>query len=332
MKVMMLYQPGLVEEKRLKSSTLDLSNPRANEVLIRVKVCGVCRTDLHIVEGDLLTTVLPIIPGHQVVGFIEETGNGMDDLKVGDRVGLPWMSSTCCNCDFCRGGLENLCDMARFTGLNRHGGYAEYVTAPRQFVYPLPEGIPDEQAAPLLCAGVIGYRTLKLSGIQSGQKLGIYGFGASAHITIQIARHWNCDVYVFTRSKEHRRHAEELGAVWVGGSKEDPGTELDVGLIFAPAGWLMVDGLKKVCKGGTVVSAGIHMSDIPQFPYRLLYGERNMTTVSNATYKDGIELLQLAKEIPIHTAVKLYKLEKANEALRDMKDSRFNGAAVLTTD
>ena len=219
----MLHRSGLVEGELLKSSIMDLQDPKASEVLIRVNVCGVCRTDLHLVEGDLETPVMPIIPGHQIVGIIEETGSGIDNLKVGDRVGIPWMSSTCLSCVHCLGGSENLCDLAQFNGFHRHGGYAEFVTLPIQFVYPLPEGIPDEQVAPLLCAGIIGYRALKLSGIQPGQKLGIYGFGASANVTIQVARHWNCQVYVFTRSVEHQRHAEELGAVWTGDSKDDPG-------------------------------------------------------------------------------------------------------------
>ncbi|MBS1254405.1 MAG: putative alcohol dehydrogenase AdhA [Deltaproteobacteria bacterium] len=330
MKAMMLHRPSLVEEKPLKSAILDLRKPEESEVLIRVSCCAVCRTDLHIVEGELVTQELPIIPGHQVVGMIEETGKGVDELKTGDRVGVPWMNSTCCRCDYCCGGRENLCDSAQFNGLNFNGGYAEYVTVPAQFVYKLPETIADRQAAPLLCAGIIGYRSLKLCGIKSGEKLGIYGFGASAHITIQVAVHLNCEVYVFTRSEEHQLHAEELGAVWSGGLYDDPGVELDSALIFAPAGNLMVESLNYLRKGGTVVSAGIHMSDIPKFPYRFLYGERAMMSATNATYQDGMELLKLAGEIPIRTEVNLYRLEQANQALLDLKQSRINGAAVLT--
>jgi len=329
MRAMILNEPGLIEFDRLTASSLDISELANDEILIRVNVCGVCRTDLHIIEGDLNTPVLPIVPGHQVVGIVEETGSDVNDFNIGDRVGLPWMNSTCGTCDYCRNGRENLCDKAQFTGLHRHGGYAEYVTTPRQFVYPLPEGFPDEQTAPLLCAGIIGYRTLKLSGIQPTEKLGLYGFGASAHVTIQVARHWGCKVYVFTRSEEHQQHAEELGAAWTGTAEEDPGTELDASLVFAPVGWLITEALKRVRKGGTVASAGIHMSDIPQFQYKLIYGERTITTAANATYADGAELLQMASEIPIRTEVEIYNMEKANNALRDLKASRFNGAAVL---
>ena len=332
MKAMMLHHPGMIEDVQLKCETLDIQEPKESEILIRVKFCAVCRTDLHLIEGDLPVPELPVIPGHQVVGIIEETGDRIDEFKKGDRVGVPWMSSTCCRCGYCKGGTENLCDLAQFTGLDRHGGYAEYITAPGQFVYKLPDEIADHQAAPLLCSGIIGYRSLKLSGLRSGQKLGIYGFGASAHITIQVAIHLNCEVYVFTRSEEHRLHAEELGAVWSGGSNDDSGAELDSVLIFAPSGVLMVDSLKNLRKGGTVVSAGIHMSDIPKFPYRLLYGERAMMSATNATHQDGQEFLKLASEIPIRTEVKLYQLEQANQALLDLKQSRIKGAAVLTID
>ena len=213
MKAMMLHHPGMIEDVQLKCETLDIQEPKESEILIRVKFCAVCRTDLHLIEGDLPVPELPVIPGHQVVGIIEETGDRIDEFKKGDRVGVPWMSSTCCRCGYCKGGTENLCDLAQFTGLDHHGGYAEYITVPGQFVYKLPDEIADHQAAPLLCSGIIGYRSLKLSGLRSGQKLGIYGFGASAHITIQVAIHLNCEVYVFTRSEEHRLHAKELGAV-----------------------------------------------------------------------------------------------------------------------
>ena len=213
MKAMMLHHPGLIEDVQLKCETLDFQEPKESEILIRVKFCAVCRTDLHLIEGDLPVPELPVIPGHQVVGIIEETGDRIDEFKKGDRVGVPWMSSTCCRCGYCKGGTENLCDLAQFTGLDRHGGYAEYITVPGQFVYKLPDEIADHQAAPLLCSGIIGYRSLKLCGLRSGQKLGIFGFGASAHITIQVAIHLNCEVYVFTRSEEHRIHAEELGTV-----------------------------------------------------------------------------------------------------------------------
>lgn len=325
----MLPEPKSVYDQPLRDSELPKPEPEDGEVRIRVNVCGVCRTDLHIVEGDLEIPKLPVIPGHQVVGVVDAVGKEIQNVNVGDRVGLPWMSSTCGECDYCTTGRENLCEMAQFTGLDRNGGYGEYVVVPEQFVYPLPEGFPDNQVAPLLCAGIIGYRTLKRSNIQPGQRLGLYGFGASAHVTIQVARHWKCDVFVFTRGKDHQRHAEELGAVWTGTAQDDPGVQMDASLVFAPAGALMVEALRRVQKGGTVASAGIHMTPIPEFPYRLLYGERTMTSAANATYEDGAELLRLAKEIPIRTEVELYDLADGNRALRDLKDSRFRGAAVL---
>jgi propanol-preferring alcohol dehydrogenase len=239
------------------------------------------------------------------------------------------MNRTCGKCSFCTKKNENLCDDVEFTGLHRNGGYAEYTSVPQQFVYPLPEGISDEQTAPLLCAGIIGYRTLKLSGIKKGQKLGLYGFGASAHVTIQIANYWDCEVNVFTRSKDHQKHAEKLGAVWTGTAEDDPKVEMDASLIFAPAGWLMAEALKKVRKGGTVVSAGIHMTDLPEMPYSLLYGEKTLTSAANATFVDGAELLHLAAEIPIVTEVELYPLSEANKALADLKESKISGAGVL---
>ncbi len=306
-----------------------MPEPEVEEVRIRVHVCGVCRTDLHIVEGDLEIPTLPVTPGHQVVGTVEAVGKRVDRVKTGDRVGLPWMSSTCGKCDFCRSGRENLCHGAEFTGLHRNGGYAERIVAPQQFVYPLPEGFTDYQVAPLLCAGIIGLRTFKQSKIEPGQRLGLYGFGASAHVTIQVARYLGCDPYVFTRGKDHQKHAVELGAVWTGTAQDDPGVEMDASLVFAPIGSLMIEALRLVRKGGTVVSAGIHMTPIPEFPYRLLYGEKTMTSAANATYADGAELLKLAAEIPIQTEVKVYGLADANTALKDLKDSRFRGAAVL---
>lgn len=329
MKAMVLERPRPVDDSPLAERELASSGPEEGEVRVKVHVCGVCRTDLHIVEGELAAPELPVVPGHQVVGTVDATGDGVERVARGDRVGIPWMNSTCGNCLYCRSGRENLCDEARFTGLHRKGGYAEYVTVPEQFVYSIPRGFPDEQAAPLLCAGIIGYRTLKRSRVEPGERLGLYGFGASAHVTIQVARHWGCDVYVFTRSEDHQKHARELGAGWVGTAQDDPGVLMDACLVFAPAGWLMVEALKRTRKGGTVASAGIHMTPIPEFPYRLIYGERSLTTAANATYEDGVELLNLAHEIPISTEVEPYPLNRANEALQDLKNSRFRGAAVL---
>lgn len=325
----MLHRTASAYEEPLLMSDTDVPEPGDDEVSIRVKVCGVCRTDLHIVEGDLKIPRFPVIPGHQVVGTVETAGRNVKKVKAGDRVGLPWMSSTCGRCGYCVQGSENLCDDARFTGLHRDGGYAEFAIAPQQFVYRIPQGFPDNQAAPLLCAGIIGYRTLKQSGIKPGQRLGLYGFGASAHVTIQVARYRGCEVHVFTRGVSHQKHAEELGATWAGTAHDDPGVQMDASLVFAPVGWLMVEALKRVRKGGTVASAGIYMTPIPEFPYDLIYGERTVTTAANATYEDGAELLQLANEIPIQTEVELYRLEDANRALRELKESKFRGAAVL---
>ena len=329
MRAMLLSESGSINTDRLYNDDIPLRTPGKKEVSIKVNVCGVCRTDLHIVEGDLNTPRLPLVPGHQIVGTIEAVGSDVAGFAVGDSVGVPWMSSTCGVCNHCKSSRENLCDKARFTGLHVDGGHAEYAVVPQQFVYGIPENLPTEQSAPLLCAGIIGYRTLKQSGVEPEQKLGLYGFGASAHVTIQVARHWGCDVYVFTRSEEHQCHAEKLGAVWTGKAEDDPGVDLDASLVFAPAGWLMVEALKRVRKGGTVASAGIHMTPIPEFPYDLLYGERTITTAANATFDDGAELLQLATEIPIETEIEVYPLDDANMALRDLKESRFNGAAVL---
>ena len=326
---MSLANCGDISSHPLKLIDLSPSEPADGDVQIKVHYCGVCRTDLHIVEGDLNIPELPIIPGHQIVGSIESIGKNVLKFNIGDRVGVPWMNRTCGKCSFCTKKNENLCDDVEFTGLHRNGGYAEYTSVPQQFVYPLPEGISDEQTAPLLCAGIIGYRTLKLSGIKKGQKLGLYGFGASAHVTIQIANYWDCEVNVFTRSKDHQKHAEKLGAVWTGTAEDDPKVEMDASLIFAPAGWLMAEALKKVRKGGTVVSAGIHMTDLPEMPYSLLYGEKTLTSAANATFVDGAELLHLAAEIPIVTEVELYPLSEANKALADLKESKISGAGVL---
>ena len=329
MRVKILHKATSVYDAPLRDADIPVAEPQDNEVRIKVNVCGVCRTDLHIVEGDLNLPKLPLIPGHQVVGIVDTTGKDVTRVKTGDRVGLPWMSSTCGECHYCRHGLENLCDKACFTGLHRDGGYAEYTITPEQFIYSIPDGFSDEQVAPLLCAGIIGYRTLKRCNIQPGQRLGIYGFGASAHVTIQIARHWGCDVYVFTRGENHQKHAEELGARWTGPTQNNPGEEMDASIVFAPVGWLLIEALKRVRKAGTVASAGIHMTPIPEFPYDHIYGERTVTTAANATYEDGVELLNLAREIPIKTEVECFGLADANETLRDLKDSRFRGAAVL---
>ena len=303
--------------------------PATGQVRLRVQVCGVCHTDLHLVEGEIALPKLPIVPGHQIVGRVDALGAGVSRFALGDRAGVPWLYSTCGQCDYCRRGLENLCDHAHFTGQHADGGFAEFMVVPADFAYPIPEGFADEQAAPLMCAGIIGYRSLRLSQIEPGGRLGLYGFGASAHVTIQVARHWGCEVYVFTRSAEHQRHALELGAAWVGQAQDSPPAELDSAITFAPAGWLVPEALRVLRKGGTLALNAIHMSPIPEMPYPLLYGERTVRSVANATRQDAAELLQLAAEIPIHSDIELYPLEQANAVLQRLKRREIQGAAVL---
>jgi propanol-preferring alcohol dehydrogenase len=298
-------------------------------VRLHVKMCGVCHTDLHTVEGDIHPPRLPLIPGHQIVGVIETLGDGVTDLEPGLRVGLPWLYSACGNCSFCQTGLENLCPNARFTGFHVDGGFAEIVIAEARYVLPISETISDEQAAPLLCAGIIGYRSLRQADLQPGERLGLFGFGASAHLALQVALHWGCEVYVFTRSAAHREHARQLGATWVGGADEQPPRLLDRAVIFAPVGWMVPKALAKLRPAGTLAINAIHMSPIPEMPYDLIYGERTLRSVANATYQDGVEFLQLAAEIPLKATVQIYGLAQANQALLDVKHSRLNGEAVL---
>ena len=326
---MVLRGPRPAEENPLERADLPLPEPASGQVRLRVQACGVCHTDLHLVEGEIALPKLPVVPGHQIIGRVDAVGEGVTRLRAGDRVGVPWLYSTCGECEYCLGGLENLCDRARFTGQHVDGGFAEYMVVPAAFAYPIPHGFPDDQAAPLLCAGIIGYRSLQLSEIQSGGRLGLYGFGASAHITIQVARHWGCDVYVFTRSEEHQQHALELGAAWVGQAQDTPPAEIDSAITFAPAGWLVPEVLRVLRKGGTLAINAIYMSPIPEMPYSLLYGERTVRSVTNATRQDGEELLHLAAEIPIYTDVELYPLDEANAVLQRLKQGQIQGAAVL---
>jgi propanol-preferring alcohol dehydrogenase len=327
---MVLNGAGPAEDSPLKLTDVETPTPGPGELLLRVRACGVCHTDLHTVEGELELPRRPLVPGHQVVGRVEALGAGVSRFRSGDRVGVPWLYASCGVCDYCREGRENLCDDIRFTGLHADGGFAERMVVPTAFAYPIPEGFPDVQAAPLLCAGVIGYRSLRLSEIEPGQRLGLYGFGASAHVTIQVARHWDCEVYVFTRSQEHRQHARELGAAWVGGAEQTPPDHLHAGITFAPAGWLVPAALRHLRKGGTLAINAIHMSPIPEFEYELIYGERTVRSVANATRQDAEELLGLAAEIPIRTEVELSPLAEANEVLARMKRSEIRGAAVLS--
>lgn len=321
--------PTIVEKKPLHLERQPVPEAGAGQVRIRVRYCGVCHTDLHIVEGDIHPPRLPITPGHQVVGEVDALGAGVSKLQIGQRVGLPWLHSTCGECRHCRGGQENLCEGARFTGFDTDGGFAEYMLAEEDFALPLPEEISDRDAAPLLCAGIIGYRALQQADLQPGERLGLFGFGASAHLAIQVARHWDCEIYIFTRSKMHRRHAEELGAAWVGGAEDNPAAMLDRAVIFAPAGEIVPLALDKLRRGGTLAINAIHMSDIPAMSYEKIYWERTVRSVANATYQDGVEFLELAVEIPIQPTTVLFPLEEANQALEDLKHSRINGEAVL---
>jgi propanol-preferring alcohol dehydrogenase len=332
MRACLLRTPAPVDSRPLELSEVEAPTPREGELLLKVSACGVCRTDLHVVEGELPMRRTHVIPGHQVVGRVESVGEGAKDFREGDRVGLAWLNRTCGVCRFCRTGRENLCERAEFTGWTRDGGYAEFVAAPAQFVYPLPEGFDDVQAAPLLCAGIIGYRALRLTGLENweGARLGIYGFGAAGHVCIQIARSRGAEVYVMTRDRErHQSLAAELGAAWTGGASDEPPSKLDAAIIFAPAGELVPVALKSLDRGGTLVLGGIHMSDIPSFPYEIVYGERTLRSVANSTREDGREFLEEAARACVRTHVETFPLEEANDALVALKNDAVRGAAVL---
>lgn len=326
----LLRTPKPIEEDPLILTNVSPPLPREHEVRIRVYTCGMCHTDLHTAEGDIPLPKLPVIPGHQIVGVVEACGRETRRFKEGDRVGVPWLHHTCGHCHACKDGNENLCEQAEFTGLQADGGYAELSIVDEAFATSLPKDFSDQQAAPLLCAGVIGYRALRLSEIRKGERLGLFGFGASAHIAIQIARHWNCEVYVFTRSSEHQRHAQALGAAWVGQAEDSPPEKLQGAVIFAPAGRLVLDALRVLDKGGTVVLAGITMTPIPEIDYgSLLYHERTLRSVANATRRDAEALLALATEIPLRTEVEVFSLSQINCALQKLKQSQIRGAGVI---
>jgi propanol-preferring alcohol dehydrogenase len=332
-KAMVLRRFAAVETSPLELLEVPLPEPSENEVRIKVLACGVCHTDLHTVEGDLQEASLPIIPGHQVVGIVEKGGRGAARFKKGDRVGVAWLFSACGVCEFCRRGDENLCLNGRFTGYHVPGGYAAYLVAPEKFIYAIPPVFADVEAAPLLCAGIIGYRALRLSGIQPGQRLGLYGFGASAHVAIQLARQQGNQVFVFSRSVEHRRLAERLGAAWTGTVRDKPPAKLHASILFAPAGELVLDALNILERGGTLALAGITMTAIPEMDYgQHLYQERILRSVANATRRDGEEFLAAAAQIPIRTTTEIFRLEEANRALLRLKQGRINGAAVLVMD
>jgi propanol-preferring alcohol dehydrogenase len=311
------------------SDDAPVPEPGPGQVLIRVKACGVCRTDLHIVDGELTQPKLPLVPGHEIVGTVTALGDGVERLRPGDRVGVPWLGWTCGECIYCRSGRENLCERARFTGYQIDGGYAEFAVADARFCFPLPAFYSDVEAAPLLCAGLIGYRALRLAG--AGERLGLYGFGAAAHIAVQVARHRGQRIFAFTRPGDEaaQAFARNLGASWAGGSDTLPPEPLDAALIFAPVGALVVAALAATAKGGTVVCAGIHMSDIPAFPYRLLWEERIVRSVANLTRQDGEEFLALAPKVPVRTTTEAFALTDANEALDRLRGGRLTGAAVL---
>jgi alcohol dehydrogenase, propanol-preferring len=326
MRAMMLdaaHKPLRLDER------MDLPRPGRQEVLIRVGACGVCRTDLHIADGELTGPKLPLVPGHEIVGKVEAVGPGVETLGRGDRVGVPWLGWTCGVCAYCRGGRENLCPQARFTGYQIDGGYADYTVAHEKFCFPIPPEFSDVEAAPLLCAGLIGYRALRLAG--DAEHLGLYGFGAAAHIAIQVAHHRGQKVFAFTKpgDKAAQDFARGLGAIWAGGSDAMPPQPLDAALIFAPVGALVPAALAATAKGGTVVCAGIHMSDIPSFPYRILWEERVLRSVANLTRRDGDEFMALAPKVPVHTTTVPFALADANEALTRLREGRIEGAAVL---
>jgi alcohol dehydrogenase, propanol-preferring len=322
---MLLDAPG----SALRQAELDEPTPRAGQILGRVHACGVCRTDLHVVDGELPDPKLPLIPGHQVVAEVVALGDGADRFAVGDRIGVPWLGWTCGECRYCRSGRENLCDRARFTGYQIDGGYAGLVVADERFCLALPEGYPDMHVAPLLCAGLIGYRALRMTG--DAERVGLYGFGASAHIVCQVARHQGRRVFALTRpgDTQTQAFARELGAEWAGDAVAGPPEQLDAAIIFAPVGELVPAALRAVAKGGSVVCSGIHMSDIPAFPYEILWGERSVRSVANLTRRDGEEFMSIAPRVPVRAETTEYPLASANRALGDLRDGSVRGAAVL---
>ena len=330
MKAMILENPAPIEQKPLKLVEIPIPKPGPGEILVKVNMCGLCHTDLHTVEGDLELPVLPIIPGHQTVGRVAAKGEGVEQWNIGDRVGSAWLYWTCGKCEFCKRGLENMCIDAKFTGYHANGGYAEYTILPADFAYRIPEGFSDRDAAPLLCAGIVGFRSLKLSQASKGDVLALYGFGASAHVIIQVAVHWGCKVLVFTRSPNHMEHAKRLGAFWVGKPTDTPPVKPTSSIIFSPAGESVPGALEVLEFGGTVALAGITMSQIPPLDYeKHLYHEKILRSVTAATRENGRELLNIAAEIPIKTDTTLFKLEEANEALQMIKESKISGAGVL---
>jgi propanol-preferring alcohol dehydrogenase len=330
MRAMVLEDPARASAGPLVERDLPEPTPGPGEVVVEVAACGVCRTDLQLCEGDLEARALPVVPGHQVVGRVAAVGRGVRGREIGQRVGIAWIAGSCGTCRFCASGRENLCETATFTGWDRDGGFATRVAARADFTFPLPDGFDDLAAAPLLCGGAIGYRALRIAGVEPGGRLGLWGFGASATCVIQVARHRECEVFVATRSANERERARKLGAAWTGGYGEVPPAPLDAAITFAPAGSVIVDALRAVGRGGIVAINAIHLDRVPEFPYQLLWQERSLRSVANVTRRDVAELLELAAAIPIRTEYELFPLGQANEALARLAAGRISGAAVLT--
>ena len=329
MKALRLHAPSPIEDNPLRSEQVADPNPGEGQLLLKVLASGICHTDLHIIEGDIQPDHFPLTPGHQVVGEVAGIGEGVKGWSLGERAGVPWLYNACNTCEYCLRGEENLCREAKFTGFHVDGGYAEFVLAQAEYALKVPKKIKDTDVAPLLCAGIVGYRSLRKSDLQPGERLGLVGFGASAHLVIQVAVHWGHEVYVFTRSKSHRELAKTLGAAWVGDAQDAAPASLDRAIIFAPSGQLVPVMLQKLRPGGTLALNAIHMTPIPEFPYHLIWEERTLRSVANATYQDGVEFLKLAADIPVRARIERYPLKKANEALKDMKESKIDGAGVL---
>jgi len=330
LRAMVLRKPAPIGTSPLELTQLPAPEPAPGQMRLKVVVCGLCHTDLHTVEGDLDLPALPIVPGHQVVGFVDKLGQGVDGFQLGERVGMAWLYDSCGQCAFCLSDRENLCLNGRFTGLHVDGGYADFALVKPEFAYRIPEQYGHQEAAPLLCGGIIGYRSLRLSGVQGGQRLGLWGFGASAHIAIQVARHWGCECYVFTRSPEHQELAKRLGAVWVGTAQQSPPKLMHSSIVFAPAGPLVPRALELLEKGGALALAGIYMTPIPRMDYAThLYQEKRITSVANATRLDGREMMRIAGETKIETHTEAFPLESANHALQLLKRSKLKASAVL---
>ena len=329
MKAMQLQKAAPLDQKPLQMVEIADPEPGQGEIRLAVHVCALCHTDLHIIEGELPPHLRPVVPGHQIVGVVDRVGEGVSQYRLADRVGVPWLYQTDGTCKYCQSGRENLCEHGQFTGYDANGGYAEFHVVQADFAYPIPAQFDDIQSAPLLCAGVIGFRALRQAEVKPGSRVGLYGFGSSASICVQIARYWGCEVYAFTRGQSHQKLALDLGAKWAGSSQDAPGVLMDSSIIFAPAGGLVIDALKGLDKGGTLALGGIYMSPIPSFDYALIYGERTVRSVANSTRQDALDLLQVAAAVPVRTQVELFGLTELNEALLKLKTGGIDGSGVV---